>query len=68
MYFVIKVFLSLIFLQQSQSDQITEKGHESCTGEMRNINKVLVEKSEENRPLWRPRHKWEDKIQMHSNK
>jgi hypothetical protein len=33
-------------------------------GEMRNVYKILVEKSEGKRPLGRPRRRWEDNIRM----
>ena len=32
--------------------------------ERRGVYRVLVEKPEENRPLRRPRHRWEDNIKM----
>jgi hypothetical protein len=32
-------------------------GHVACTGEMRNLYKILVGKPEGRRPLRRPRHK-----------
>jgi hypothetical protein len=33
-------------------------------GEERNVNRVLVGKPEGNRPLGRPRRRWEDGIRM----
>jgi hypothetical protein len=33
-------------------------------GEERGVYRVLVGKSEEKRPLGRPRHRWEDNIRM----
>ena len=33
-------------------------------GERRGIYRVLVQKPEGKRPLWRPRHRWEDNIKM----
>jgi hypothetical protein len=35
-------------------------GHVARIGERRGVYRVLVEKHEEKRPLWRPRHRWED--------
>ena len=32
--------------------------------EGRGVCRVLVGKSEENKPLWRPRRRWEDNIKM----
>jgi len=33
-------------------------------GERRGVCRILVEKSEEKRPLGRPRRRWEDNIKM----
>jgi len=33
-------------------------------GERRDVHRVLVGKPERKRPLWRPRRRWEDNIQM----
>jgi hypothetical protein len=33
-------------------------------GAERGVYRVLVGKPEGNRPLWRPRHRWEDNIMM----
>jgi hypothetical protein len=43
---------------------------EACStrGEYEKWYKVLVGKSERNRPLWRPRRKWEDDIKMNLEK
>ena len=39
-------------------------GHVARMGERRGVYKVLVGKSEGERPLGRPRHRWEDNIKM----
>jgi hypothetical protein len=39
-------------------------GHVACTRERQRAYRVLVEKSEGTRPLVRPRHRWEDNINM----
>jgi len=39
-------------------------GHVACMGERRGIYRVVVGKSEGNRPLGRPRCRWEDNIKM----
>ena len=39
-------------------------GHVARMGEGRCVNMVLVRKPEGRRPLWRPRHRWEDNIRM----
>jgi hypothetical protein len=37
-------------------------GHVPCLGEVRNVNRTLVRKSEKRRSLRRPSHKWENNI------
>ena len=39
-------------------------GHVARMGEGRGVYRVLVEKPEGRRPLWKPRHRWEDNIRM----
>jgi len=39
-------------------------GHVARMGEDRVVHRVLVEKPEGKRPLWRPRRRWEDNIKM----
>jgi hypothetical protein len=39
-------------------------GHVARMGEKRNAYRILVRKSEEKRPLGRPRLRWEDNIKM----
>jgi hypothetical protein len=39
-------------------------GHVAQIGEGRGVHRVLVGKLERKRPLWRPRHRWEDNIKM----
>ena len=39
-------------------------GHVACMEEGRVVHKVLVGKPEGQRPLGRPRHRWEDNIKM----
>ena len=39
-------------------------GHIAHVGEGRGVYRVLVEKPEGKRPLGRPRHRWEDNIEM----
>ena len=39
-------------------------GHVAHMGEDRGVHRVLVGKPEGNRPLGRPRHRWEDNIKM----
>jgi hypothetical protein len=39
-------------------------GYVASVGEKRNASKVLVGRPERNRPLQRPRRRWEDNIKM----
>jgi hypothetical protein len=39
-------------------------GHVAQMGEKRNVYRLLVGKTEEKRPLGRPRRRWMDNIQM----
>jgi hypothetical protein len=39
-------------------------GHVACMGEGRGAYRILVGRPEGRRPLWRPRHRWEDNIKM----
>jgi hypothetical protein len=39
-------------------------GHVARMGEERGVHRVLVRKPEGNRPLGRPRRRWEDNIKM----
>ena len=41
-----------------------EVGHVARMGERRGVHRVLVGKSEEKRPLGRPRLRWENNIKM----
>jgi hypothetical protein len=43
-------------------------GQVARMGELRGVYRVLVGKSEEERPLERPRRRWEDNIKMDLNK
>jgi len=39
-------------------------GHVARMGEGKGVHRVLVGKPKGKRPLWRPRHRWEDNIKM----
>jgi hypothetical protein len=41
--------------------RISRLGYKECVGENRNVYRVLVETSEEKRPVGRPVSGWEDK-------
>jgi hypothetical protein len=43
---------------------MTWAGHVALRGERRGVNRILVGKPEGNRPLGRPRRRWEDNIKM----
>jgi hypothetical protein len=40
-------------------------GYVAGTVKMRNVYKILVENTEDKRPLGRPRTRWEDNIKMY---
>jgi len=47
-----------------KSKRIRWAGHVARMGERRGLYRVLVGKPEGNKPLGRPRHRWEDNIKM----
>jgi hypothetical protein len=51
-------------IRQIKSRRMGWEGHVACMGEGRNMYRVLVGKPEGERPLGRPRHRWEDGIKM----
>jgi hypothetical protein len=51
-------------IRQIKSRIMRWAGHVACMGEERNVYKVLVGKPEGNRPLGRPRRRWEDGIRV----
>jgi hypothetical protein len=50
--------------RQIKSRRMRWAGHVACTGEGRNVYRVLVGKPEGKRPLGIPRRRWEDGIKM----
>jgi hypothetical protein len=51
-------------IRMTKSRRMSWAGHVACMGEKRNAYIVLVGKPEGQRPLGRPRHRWEDSIEM----
>jgi hypothetical protein len=51
-------------IRQVKSRKIRWAGHVACMGEERKVHRVLVGKSEGNRPPRRPRSRWEYEIRM----
>jgi hypothetical protein len=51
-------------IRQMKSSRMKWVGHVACMGEERNVYRVLMGKPKGNRPLGRPRHRWEDGIRM----
>jgi hypothetical protein len=47
-----------------KSRRMRWEGHVAQMGEKRNAYRILVGKSEEKRPLGRPRRRWVDNIKM----
>jgi hypothetical protein len=39
-------------------------GHAPCIGGNKNANRFLVRKADGRRPLTKPRHRWEDNIEI----
>jgi hypothetical protein len=51
-------------IRQIKSRRMRWAGHVAHMGEERKLNKILMGKPEEKRPLGRPRSRWEDGIRM----
>jgi hypothetical protein len=51
-------------IRQIKSRRMRWAGHVERMGEERNVDRDLMGKPEGNRPLGRPRHRWEDGIRM----
>jgi hypothetical protein len=58
------LYSSSNIIRQIKSRRIRWVGHVAPMGEERKVYKVLVWKPEGNRPLLRPRHRWEDGVRM----
>ena len=52
-------------IRSLQSRRLRLAGHVARMEQSRNVYRVLVGKPEGNRPLGRPRHRWEDNIRVH---
>jgi hypothetical protein len=53
-----------IIITMFKSRRMRWAGHVVCMGEMRKAYTVVVGKPEGNRPLGRPRHRWENNVKM----
>ncbi|KAJ4440944.1 hypothetical protein ANN_10793 [Periplaneta americana] len=51
-------------IRNIKSRRLRWAGYVARMGESRNAYRVLVGRPEGKRPLWRPRHRWEDNIKM----
>jgi hypothetical protein len=51
-------------IRQIKSRRIRWAGHVARVGEGRKVYRVMVGKPEGNRPLGRPRRRWEDRVKM----
>ena len=58
------LYSSSSIVQVIKSKRMRWTGHVACTGDRRGLYRVLVGKSEGNRPLGRTRSRWEDNIKM----
>jgi hypothetical protein len=64
---ILNYLLSVLFpsiIRMIKSRRMRWAGHVARTGEKRNAYRILVGKSEGNRPLGIPRHRWVDNIKM----
>ena len=59
------LYSSLNIIRNLKTRLLRWAGHAARTEKFRNAHRVLVRKPEENRPLGRPRCRWEDNIKMH---
>jgi hypothetical protein len=53
------LYISPNIIRQMKSRRMRWAGHVACIGEERKVYKVLVEKLDVQRPLGRPRRRWE---------
>jgi hypothetical protein len=58
------LYSSLIIIRQINSRRMRWVGHVACMGEERKLYKVSMSKPEGKRPIRRPRHRWEARIQL----
>jgi len=58
------LYCSPNILRLIKSRRMRWAGHVARTGERRGVYRALMGKPEVNRPLGRPRHRWEDNIKM----
>jgi hypothetical protein len=58
------VYSSPDIIRQIKSRRMRWAGHAARMGEGRNVYRVLVGRPERERPLGRPRRRWEDGIKM----
>jgi hypothetical protein len=56
------LYFSPNIIQAIKSRKMTWVGHVACIGERKGAYRVVVGKREEQRPLGKPTHKWEDNI------
>jgi hypothetical protein len=56
------MYFSPNIVQAIKSRRMTWVGHVASIGEGRGVYRVAVGKPEEQRPLGKPRHKWEDNM------
>jgi hypothetical protein len=60
----INLYSSPVIIRQIKSRRMRWAGHVARMGEWRNVFRVLVGKPKGERPLERPRRRWEDGIKM----
>jgi hypothetical protein len=60
----IRLKVSCAIIRVIISRRMRWAGHVARMGEKRIAYRILVGRPEGRRPLWRPRHRWEDNIEM----
>jgi hypothetical protein len=58
------LYSSLNIVRVIKSSRMRWVGHVACMGEGRGVYRVLVGRPEGKRPLGRPRHRWEENIEL----
>jgi hypothetical protein len=62
------MYSSLNIFKVIKSRKMKPSGHVACNGDKKKAYRILLKKTEGNRPHGRPRHKWEGIIKLYFNK
>jgi hypothetical protein len=58
------LYTSSIIIRMIKAWRMRWVVHAACMREMRNVHKIFIRRPERERPLGRPRHRWQDSIRM----